>query len=61
MKLRNEKPALYVDAQVSDQQDHLPEEIREYAAKCFECKVEVMEVGEAIINPALAHLRSNAT
>ena len=51
--LTEQEIALYVDALVLDQQNQLPEEIREHVKKCFGCKVEVMEVGELVDSIAL--------
>lgn len=35
---------LYIDALVLNIQDHLPEEIRDHVAECFECKVEFLDM-----------------
>ena len=40
--------AAYVDALREDLQDQLPGEILEHVAKCFECKVEIIEVWELV-------------
>lgn len=42
--LDEQELAQYVDALISDKQDHLPEEILEHVEECLECKLEVMEV-----------------
>lgn len=45
--LTEQELAQYVDALVLEKQDQLPEDMREHAAECRECKVEVMEIMES--------------
>jgi hypothetical protein len=48
MHLTVEQLALYLDALVLEKQDQIPEGIKEHMAKCYECKVEIVEVLELV-------------